>query len=108
MVYLAPNLSTVKEWSQDQSSCFGGKVTETHATTTKKFLGWSSGEDGFCSSETKRYRRKATKPDLFFSTRRLQKLKPQPRKFVSGLSSSEDVFCNSEIRRTAPTPMIGL
>jgi hypothetical protein len=43
----------------------------------KNFLGSSTGEYDFCSSETKHDKRTASKPKLFALAGRLQEQKPQ-------------------------------
>jgi hypothetical protein len=75
--------------------------------TNQFALSSSSGEDGFCSSETKHNRNMATRPTLFISARILQEQRPQLRKTVLGSSPDEVVFCSSETKndkRTAPKP----
>jgi hypothetical protein len=50
------------------------------ATTPKRLLGLSPGEDDFCRSETKHDRRMAQIIKMFVLARRLQKLSSQTRK----------------------------
>jgi hypothetical protein len=75
---VARKLRMIQEQRQDQSSFFEQEITETKAETPKTVLGLNSGEDCFCSSETKQDRRTAPRPKLLASERRLHKQRPEP------------------------------
>jgi hypothetical protein len=62
----------------------------------KSVLGSSPGEDDFCSSETKHYRRTAPGPKLFVPAMRLQTQRPETQKTVLGSNPGEDLFCTLE------------
>jgi hypothetical protein len=59
---------------------------------------FSSGNSGFCTSETKHDRSTMPRTKLFVSARRLQEQRPQSQKTVLGASPNEDGFCSSETK----------
>jgi hypothetical protein len=56
-------------------------------------LSSSPSEGGSYRSETKHYRKKAARPKLYISVRRLQEKRTQPRKIVLHSGADEDSFC---------------
>jgi ribosomal protein L30/L7E len=73
-------LSTIEEHRQDRSCLFRRGDYRNNGPNPEKLPGSSPGEDGFCSSETKYYRKTAQRTKLFVSKRRLQELRSQSQK----------------------------
>jgi hypothetical protein len=71
-IQIRPILGMFMPWNQEENL--------ESSKLRKSVLGSSTGECGYCSSETKQHRKTASNQKLFVSKRRLQEQRPQPRK----------------------------